>query len=80
MEWKFLKALYIDKYQYNCYDMNKESGGGTMERTDRQMAYVFKALGDENRIQILKLLHNGEKCACKLLDSLLPANLLSIAP
>ena len=41
-----------------------------MERTDRQMAYVFKALGDENRIQILKLLHNGEKCACKLLDAL----------
>ena len=41
-----------------------------MERTDRQMAYVFKALGDENRIQILKLLRNGEKCACKLLDAL----------
>ena len=41
-----------------------------MECTDRQMAYVFKALGDENRIQILKLLHNGEKCACKLLDAL----------
>ena len=41
-----------------------------MEHTDRQMAYVFKALGDENRIQILKLLHNGEKCACKLLDAL----------
>ena len=41
-----------------------------MEHTDRKMAYVFKALGDENRIQILKLLHNGEKCACKLLDAL----------
>ena len=41
-----------------------------MERTDRQMAYVFKAMGDENRIQILKLLQNGEKCACKLLDAL----------
>ena len=48
----------------------RKEGGGTMERTDRQMAYVFKALGDENRIQILKLLRNGEKCACKLLDAL----------
>ena len=41
-----------------------------MEHTDRQMAYVFKALGDENRIQILKMLLTGEKCACRLLDKL----------
>ena len=41
-----------------------------MELTDKKIALIFKALGDENRIQILKLLHNGEKCACKLLDAL----------
>lgn len=41
-----------------------------MERTEKQMALIFKALGDENRIRILKLLHNGEMCACKLLDAL----------
>ena len=64
------KAAHIDNHQYICYDTDKKRGGGTMEHTDRQMAYVFKALGDENRIQILKLLHNGEKCACKLLDAL----------
>ncbi|MEG2138607.1 MAG: metalloregulator ArsR/SmtB family transcription factor, partial [Oscillospiraceae bacterium] len=33
-------------------------------------ATVFKALCDENRLQILEQLQTGEKCACKLLDSL----------
>ena len=37
---------------------------------ERKTAAVFKALGDENRIRILKLLTGGEKCACKLLDEL----------
>ena len=38
-----------------------------MDFTEKNMALVFKALSDENRIRILKLLHGGEKCACKLL-------------
>lgn len=33
-------------------------------------AKVFKAIGDENRLQILSLLRNGERCACKLLEDL----------
>ena len=37
---------------------------------ERRVVAVFKALGDENRIRILKLLHGGEKCACKLLEEL----------
>ena len=37
---------------------------------ERNMVAIFKALGDENRIRILKLLHSGEKCACKLLEEL----------
>ena len=41
-----------------------------MERTEKQMALIFKALSDENRVRILKLLQNGEICACKLLDAL----------
>ena len=37
---------------------------------ERRTALVFKALCDENRIRILKLLCGGEKCACKLLDEI----------
>ena len=36
----------------------------------KQAAAMFKALGDENRTQILKMLLSGEKCACRLLDKL----------
>ena len=41
-----------------------------MAFTEKEMALVFKALSDENRIRILRLLHGGEKCACKLLEEL----------
>ena len=37
---------------------------------EQDMVCIFKALSDENRIRILKLLHGGEKCACKLLEEL----------
>jgi ArsR family transcriptional regulator len=37
---------------------------------EQNMACIFKALSDENRIRILKMLHSGEKCACKLLEEL----------
>ena len=38
--------------------------------TEKQAADIFKALGDEHRIHILKSLHSGEKCACMLLEEL----------
>ena len=41
-----------------------------MEFHEKNMVLVFKALSDENRIRILKLLHSGEMCACKLLEEL----------
>ena len=41
-----------------------------MTHTEQEMALIFKALSDENRIRILKLLKNGEKCACRLLEAL----------
>lgn len=41
-----------------------------MEMNEKKTAVVFKALCDENRVKILKLLCSGEKCACKLLDEL----------
>lgn len=41
-----------------------------MATTYREVSRIFKALGDENRLQILEMLRTGEKCACKLLDEL----------
>lgn len=37
---------------------------------EQKIAVIFRALGDENRIRILKMLSGGEKCACKLLEAL----------
>lgn len=37
---------------------------------EKKIATMFKALCDENRIRILKLLRGGEMCACKLLEEL----------
>ena len=31
---------------------------------------MLKAIGDENRLLILDMLKDGEKCACKLLERL----------
>lgn len=36
----------------------------------KRMAAVFKAFADENRIQILELLKDGERCACRLLEEM----------
>ena len=41
-----------------------------MQSDEKRTASLFKALCDENRIRILKLLQSGEKCACVLLDDL----------
>lgn len=38
--------------------------------TNAEIAKIFKALCDERRIEILKLLTSGEKCACSLLEEL----------
>lgn len=41
-----------------------------METFEKNIALVFKAFCDENRIKILNILSTGEKCACKLLEAL----------
>lgn len=38
--------------------------------TNADIAKMFKAFCDERRIEILKLLVSGEKCACRLLEEL----------
>lgn len=42
----------------------------SVEMTEKRIAEMFKALCDENRIKILKLLRSGEKCACHLNDEI----------
>ena len=37
---------------------------------NKRMAAMFKAFADENRIQILELLRDGERCACMLLEEM----------
>lgn len=41
-----------------------------MEFNEKQIATIFKAFCDENRIRILQLLIDGEKCACRLLEAM----------
>ncbi len=41
-----------------------------MNSDTKRIAEIFKALGDENRVEILIMLSKGEKCACKLLEEL----------
>ncbi|MBN7772464.1 ArsR/SmtB family transcription factor [Clostridium aminobutyricum] len=41
-----------------------------MENKNADIAKVFKAFCDENRITILHMLQSGEKCACILLEEL----------
>ena len=36
----------------------------------KKTANIFKAFCDENRVRILQLLQDGEKCACKLLEEM----------
>lgn len=37
---------------------------------EKEIATIFKAFCDENRIRILLLLLDGEKCACRLLEEM----------
>ena len=37
--------------------------------TEENLSELCKALGDPNRLKIIKLLTDGEQCACKLLEA-----------
>lgn len=41
-----------------------------MENKYENIARVFKAFCDPNRVMIIEMLQSGEKCACKLLEDL----------
>ena len=36
---------------------------------EMDIALIRKALGDANRLKIVKMLSDGEKCGCKILES-----------
>lgn len=36
---------------------------------EMDVALICRALGDANRLQIVKMLSDGEKCGCKLLEA-----------
>ena len=38
--------------------------------TNKQITVIFKALCDENRVQIFRILQGGELCACHLLEQM----------
>ena len=48
----------------------KIKAGDFMNADTKRIAEIFKALSDENRVEILIMLSKGEKCACKLLEEL----------
>ena len=43
---------------------------GELTMDNKKIAAIFKAFSDENRLQILQLLQDGERCACKLLEEM----------
>ena len=49
--------IYIDDYQCEVNGMNKID-----------VALICKALSDSNRLEIVQMLSEGEKCGCKLLE------------
>ena len=53
----YMLILYIDNYQYEVNEMRLAD-----------VSLICKALGDSNRLEIVQMLSNGEKCGCKILD------------
>ncbi len=53
----YMLILYIDNYQYEVNEMRLAD-----------VSLICKALGDSNRLEIVQMLSNGEKCGCSLLE------------
>ena len=53
----YMLILYIDNYQYEVNEMRLAD-----------VSLICKALGDSNRLEIVQMLSNGEKCGCRLLE------------
>lgn len=53
----YMLNIYIDNYLCEVNDMNKID-----------VALICKALSDSNRLEIVQMLSEGEKCGCRLLE------------
>ena len=53
----YVIKIYIDNYQCEVNGMNKID-----------VSLICKALSDSNRLEIVQMLSEGEKCGCKLLE------------
>ena len=61
----------IDKKSLLFYDYNRKRGKeGVCCMNNRRIALIFNAFCDENRVEILEILKDGEHCACELLDKM----------
>lgn len=63
--------ILTDFYGLHIITHRYLSMGGELDiAEEREVAAIFKAFCDENRIRIIKLLRTGEKCACELLEEI----------
>lgn len=74
MNYLFINVIYINQYVFNntlfsnlfLLSIFNAVGGRYMQR----LLMIFKALSEETRLRILKLLENGELCVCDITDVL----------
>lgn len=64
-----LLVLHIDNHLYIAYIIYIDSYLYVVIMTEEKISELCKALGDPNRLKIIKLLTDGEQCACKLLEA-----------
>lgn len=57
----------VDSHIQELHDLTKKTEDKKMIR---RLSRVFKALGDEKRLRILKLISNREMCVCEIMAAL----------
>ncbi len=62
----FILRKHIDNYLYVCYKYIDKYLCEVDKMNTREVALICKALSDNNRLQIVQMLSDGEKCGCKL--------------
>ena len=65
-----MKQKHIDIYLCIAYnDYIDDNQCEVLEMKEMDIALICKALGDSNRLKSVKMLSDGEKCGCKLLEA-----------